>query len=283
MAQGHTFHLAGVMGWPVMHSRSPLMHNHWFEQQGLRGSYVPLAIAPCGLEPALRALAPLGFSGCNLTIPHKQDAMAIVDEVDAVARAIGAISCVVVRPDGTLFGTNNDWLGFMANLRSAYPDWQPEAGPVTVIGAGGGARAVCYGLAQAGVSEIRLVNRTRARAEAVAAQLSAPITAIDWQDRAQALAGVSLVVNTTSQGMVGMAPLDLALDHLPPSAIVADIIYTPLQSPLLEQAAARGHQTLNGLGMLLYQGVPAWKLWFGVGPQVTETLRELMVQSLVGS
>ena len=283
MAQGQTFHLAGVMGWPVMHSRSPLMHNHWFEQQGLRGSYVPLAIAPGGLEPALRALAPLGFSGCNLTIPHKQDAMAIVDEVDAVARAIGAISGVVVRPDGTLFGTNNDWLGFMANLRSAYPDWQPEAGPVTVIGAGGGARAVCYGLAQAGVSEIRLVNRTRARAEAVAAQLSAPITVMDWQDRAQALAGVSLVVNTTSQGMVGMAPLDLALDHLPPSAIVADIIYTPLQSPLLEQAAARGHQTLNGLGMLLYQGGPAWKLWFGVGPQVTETLRELMVQSLVGS
>ena len=283
MAQGQTFHLAGVMGWPVMHSRSPLMHNHWFEQQGLRGSYVPLAIPPGGLEPALRALAPLGFSGCNLTIPHKQDAMAIVDEVDAVARAIGAISCVVVRPDGTLFGTNNDWLGFMANLRSAYPDWQPEAGPVTVIGAGGGARAVCYGLAQAGVSEIRLVNRTRARAEAVAAQLSAPITVIDWQDRAQALAGVSLVVNTTSQGMVGMAPLDLALDHLPPSAIVADIIYTPLQSPLLEQAAARGHQTLNGLGMLLYQGVPAWKLWFGVEPQVTETLRDLMVQSLVGS
>ena len=283
MAQGQTSHLAGVMGWPVMHSRSPLMHNHWFEQQGLRGSYVPLAIAPGGLEPALRALAPLGFSGCNLTIPHKQDAMAIVDEVDAVARAIGAISCVVVRPDGTLFGTNNDWLGFMANLRSAYPDWQPEAGPVTVIGAGGGARAVCYGLAQAGVSEIRLVNRTRARAEAVAAQLSAPITVIDWQDRAQALAGVSLVVNTTSQGMVGMAPLDLALDHLPPSAIVADIIYTQLQSPLLEQAAARGHQTLNGLGMLLYQGVPAWKLWFGVEPQVTETLRELMVQSLVGS
>ena len=127
------------------------------------------------------------------------------------------------------------------------------------------------------------VKGARARAEAVAAQLSAPITVIDWQDRAQALAGVSLLVNTTSQGMVGMAPLDLALDHLPPSAIVADIIYTPLQSPLLEQAAARGHQTLNGLGMLLYQGVPAWKLWFGVEPQVTETLRELMVQSLVGS
>ena len=283
MAQGQSFHLAGVMGWPVMHSRSPLMHNHWFAQQGLKGSYVPLAIAPGGLEPALRALAPLGFSGCNLTIPHKQDAMAIVDEVDAVARAIGAISCVVVRPDGTLFGTNNDWLGFMANLRSAYPDWQPEAGPVTVIGAGGGARAVCYGLAQAGVSEIRLVNRTRARAEAVAGDLSAPITVMDWQDRAQALAGVSLVVNTTSQGMVGMDPLDLVLDQLPPTAIVADIIYTPLQSPLLEQAAVRGNPTLNGLGMLLYQGVPAWQLWFGVEPQVTDTLRDLMVQSLVGS
>lgn len=283
MAQGQSFHLAGVMGWPVMHSRSPLMHNHWFAQQGLKGSYVPLAIAPGGLEPALRALVPLGFSGCNLTIPHKQDAMLIVDEVDAVARAIGAISCVVVRPDGTLFGTNNDWLGFMANLRSSHPDWQPKAGPVTVIGAGGGARAVCYGLAQAGVSEIRLVNRTRARAEAVAGDLSAPITVMDWQDRAQALAGVSLVVNTTSQGMVGMDPLDLVLDQLPPSAIVADIIYTPLQSPLLEQAAVRGNPTLNGLGMLLYQGVPAWQLWFGVEPQVTDTLRDLMVQSLVGS
>ncbi|MCK4869408.1 MAG: shikimate dehydrogenase, partial [Alphaproteobacteria bacterium] len=187
--------LAGVMGWPVMHSRSPLMHNYWFAQQGLAGTYVPLAIEPGKLGPALRALHPLGFSGCNLTIPHKQDAMAIVDEVDEVARKIGAISCVVVRPDGSLLGANNDWLGFLGNLKQQQPGWRADAGPATVIGAGGGARAVCHGLMQEGAGEIRLVNRTLERAQAIAGEFGGPIRVLPREERHDALDGVTTVVN----------------------------------------------------------------------------------------
>lgn len=274
------FHMAGVMGWPVMHSRSPLMHNYWFAQQGLAGTYVPLAIAPEMLEPALRALHPLGFSGCNLTIPHKQEAMRILDRVDEVARKIGAVSCVVVKKDGSLSGTNNDWQGFLGNLKQQAPDWRADAGPALVIGAGGGARAICYALMQDGATDIRLVNRTAERAEGLAADLGGPITVLPWEARHDAIEGTATVVNTTSQGMVGQAALDLRLDALPRSALVSDIIYTPLASPLLAAAALRGNQTVNGLGMLLHQGVPAWQKWFGLTPEVTPELQSLMEQSL---
>ncbi len=280
MSHPDRFILAGVMGWPVMHSRSPLMHNYWIRQQGLNGTYVPLAIEPAGLAAALRALHPLGFAGCNLTIPHKQEAMAIVDEVDDVARKIGAISCVVVRPDGSLFGTNNDWRGFIGNVKEQQPAWRGDAGPVAVIGGGGGARAICYGLLQEGAREIRLVNRTAARAEAIAAELGGPITVLPWADRHAALEGVAMAVNTTSQGMVGTAALDLRLDRLPAEALVADIIYTPLETPLLAAARQRGNATVNGLGMLLHQGPPAWKLWFGIEPEVTAELRAIMERSI---
>jgi shikimate dehydrogenase len=282
MPQADRFLLAGVMGWPVMHSRSPLMHNYWFEQQGLPGAYVLLAIEPGKLGPALRALNPLGFAGCNLTIPHKQDAMLIVDEVDEVARKIGAISCVVVRPNGTLFGTNNDWLGFLGNLKQQQPDWRADAGPAVVIGGGGGARAVCYGLMREGAPEIRLVNRTRERAEGIAAEFGGPIRVLDWEERHEALDGAATVANTTSQGMVGMPALDLKLGLLPKAALATDIIYTPLETPFLAAARERGNPTVNGLGMLLHQGIPAWKLWFGVEPVVTEELREKMERSIAG-
>ena len=189
--------MAGVMGWPVMHSRSPMMHNYWMAQQGLAGTYVPLAIEPGKLGPALRAMYPLGFAGCNLTIPHKQDAMEIVDEVDEVAKKIGAISCVVAREDGSLFGTNNDWLGFLGNLKEFRPDWQADAGPVAVIGAGGGSRAVCFALLYQGVPEIRLVNRTRERAEQLAEEFGDPITVHSWEDRHDLLDGVAMAVNVT--------------------------------------------------------------------------------------
>ena len=282
MPHAGKFLLAGVMGWPVMHSRSPLMHNYWFAQQGLAGTYVPLAIEPGKLAPALRALHPLGFSGCNLTIPHKQDAMAIVDEVDEVARKIGAISCVVVRPDGSLLGANNDWLGFLGNLKQQQPGWRADAGPATVIGAGGGARAVCHGLMQEGAREIRLVNRTLERAQAIAGEFGGPIRVLPWEERHDALDGAATVVNTTSQGMVGMAALDLRLDRLPKAALAADIVYTPLESPFLAAARERGNPTVNGLGMLLHQGLPAWKMWFGVEPTVTPELRELMERDIAG-
>jgi shikimate dehydrogenase len=276
------FHMAGVMGWPVMHSRSPMMHNYWMEQQCLAGTYVPLAIEPGKIGPALRAMHPLGFAGCNLTIPHKQDAMEIVDEVDEVAKKIGAISCVVVRDDGSLFGTNNDWLGFLGNLKEFRPDWRADAGPVTVIGAGGGSRAVCYALLDQGVTEIRLVNRTRERAEKLAEEFGGPIEVHSWEERHDALDGVAMAVNVTSQGMQGETALDIQLDALPVDAIAADIIYIPLETPFLAAARARGNPTLNGVGMLLHQGPPAWKRWFGVEPQVTPDLRAEMEKSISG-
>jgi shikimate dehydrogenase len=275
--------MAGVMGWPVLHSRSPLMHNYWMAQQGLAGTYVFLEIKPGELEPALRALHPLGFSGCNLTIPHKLDAMTIVDEVDDVAHKIGAISCVVVRDDGLLFGTNNDWLGFLGNLKQQQPDWRADAGPIAVIGAGGGGRAVCYALLQEGAREIRLVNRTREKAETIAAEFGGPFTVLPWQERHDALEGVAMAVNVTNQGMVGEAALDLKLDKLPVGALAADIIYTPLESPFLAAARARGNRTINGLGMLIHQGPPAWKRWFDVEPTVTAALREVMERSIAGT
>ena len=274
------FLLAGVMGWPVMHSRSPLLHNFWFKQHALAGAYVPLAIAPEGLSAALRALHPLGFAGVNLTIPHKRNAMTIVDEVDPIAIRIGAISCVVVRPDGSLLGSNNDCYGFIHNLKQSRPGWRADAGPIVVLGAGGGARAVCYGLLQEGAKEIRLANRTLARARGIAAEFDSKIEVLRWEDRHEALDGAAMVVNATSQGMSGEPALDIRLDKLPESALVADIIYVPLETPFLAAARQRGNPTINGLGMLLHQGRPAWKAWFGIEPEVTAELRSLLERSI---
>jgi shikimate dehydrogenase len=270
------FLLAGVMGWPVMHSRSPMLHNYWFRQHDLAGTYVPLAIRPEGLAAALRALPALGFAGCNLTIPHKETAMAIVDEIDVAARKIGAISCVTVRADGSLHGANNDAFGFAEGLLEAAPDWRASAGPAVVIGGGGAARAVIHALTERGARDIRLANRTRARAEKLASDLGGPIHVLDWSERHAALGGAALLVNTTSQGMVGYPPLELRLDDLPRSAIVSDVIYIPGETPLLAAARARGHRTVNGLGMLLHQARPAWRAWFNIDPQVTPDMRAMI-------
>ena len=280
MAHPDRFLLAGVMGWPVMHSRSPMLHGYWFKRHNLAGTYVPLAIRPEGLVAALRALHPLGFAGCNLTIPHKERAMAIVDEVDTLAKSIGAISCVVVRADGSLSGTNNDCYGFIQNVRQEQPGWRPDVGPIVVIGAGGGSRAVCYGLAQEGAREIRLVNRTLARAKGIAEEFGGPIKALPWEQRHDALEGAAMVVNATSCGMVGQGALDLELDKLPKTALAADIIYIPLETPFLAAARKRGNPTVNGLGMLLNQGRPAWKAWFGIEPEVTAELRAMVERTI---
>jgi shikimate dehydrogenase len=274
------FLMAGVMGWPVMHSRSPLMHNHWFAQEKLKGVYVPLAIQPENLERALRSMHGLRFSGCNLTIPHKQQALKIVDEIDPVALKMGAISCVAVKEDGRLIGSNNDAAGFIRNVKEFQADWKANKGPIVVIGAGGGSRAVCQGLIQEGATEIRLVNRHFERAQIIQSELGGAIQAHAWSDRADLMAGASMVVNTTSQGMVGQTPLDIQLDKLPVDALVTDIVYTPLETPFLAQARMRGNRTLNGLGMLLHQGPLGWKAWFGIEPQVTPELRILLEQSL---
>ena len=272
--------LAGVMGWPVAHSRSPRLHGFWLDRYGIDGAYLPLAVRPEHLEAALRALPLLGFRGVNLTLPHKEAALAALDEVDPEARRIGAVNTVAVTGDGRLRGWNTDAFGFLAHLRDAAPSWRPQAGPAVLLGAGGAARAVCAALAGAGVPEIRLVNRTRARAEEVAAAIGGPIRALDWEQRAAALDGAALLVNTTTLGMAGQPPLDLDLGRLPPEAVVNDIVYVPLETPLLRAAAARGNVCVDGLGMLLHQARPGFAAWFGVEPEVDAGLRAFVLKDL---
>ncbi len=274
------FLLAGVIGWPIMHSRSPLMHNHWLEENNLNGRYLPLAVEPSKLEKAIRGLNALGFSGVNVTIPHKQNVMQYLDEIDPTALAMGAVSCIHAREDGSLFGKNNDAHGFIRNIKAQSPEWRANAGPATVIGAGGGARAVCYGLLQEGVTEIRLVNRSIEKAQALADQFGSAIKPVAWQDRENALQGAKTLVNATSLGMVGQPALELRLDDLPQDALVADIIYAPLETELIKKAMLRGNQGVGGLGMLMHQGPLAWELWFGITPSVTPKLQALLEKSL---
>lgn len=263
--------LSGVMGWPVSHSRSPVLHTHWLDRYGLDGAYVPLAVAPDRLEDALRGLPALGFRGCNLTLPHKEAALGLVDGVTDRARRIGAINTVTVREDGGLEGDNTDGFGFLENLRPASIDF--ARGPTIVLGAGGAARSILVALLDEGCPEIRLANRSFDRARLLAETLDGPVTALPWTERADALADARLLVNTTSQGMVGQPPLDLALDALPPDALVTDIVYTPLETPLLAAARARGNPTVDGLGMLLHQARPGFRAWFGIEPTVDAALR----------
>jgi len=280
MSHPARFLMAGIMGWPVMHSRSPKIHNYWLSKHGLAGTYVPLAIRAEGLRAALRALPALGFAGCNLTIPHKETAFEIVDRVDPLARRIGAINCVVVAPDGSLDGCNCDGFGYVQSVLEADPAWQADAGPIVLIGAGGGARAVVVSLVDQGAKEIRLVNRSPKRAQTLAQEFGAPIKALAWDDRHAALRGAAMLINTTSQGMAGQPALDLALDDLPTSALVSDIIYVPRETPLLAAARLRGNRTINGLGMLLNQARPAFHAWFGVMPEVTAELRAMIEETI---
>jgi shikimate dehydrogenase len=274
--------LAGIMGWPVAHSRSPLLHSFWLEETGIDGAYLPLPVRPEHIEQALRALPILGFRGCNLTIPHKQAALSVVDRVEPLARRIGAVNTIIVARDGTLEARNTDAYGFRENLWETVPDWRPGSGPTVILGAGGSARAVVAALTDVGVSEIRIVNRTMARAEAVARDLATARTQItihswDEVDRVQRDAG--LLVNTTSLGMIGEPPLVLDL-LLPLSAPVVDIVYVPLETSLLAVARRRGHPVVDGLGMLLHQGRPGFEAWFGAPVHVTRELRAAVVSTL---
>jgi len=270
--------LAGVIGWPVAHSRSPRLHGYWLRRYGIDGTYVPLPVHPERIAAALRALPVLGFAGANVTVPHKEAALAAVDRTTAEARRIGAVNTIVVADDGTLDGRNTDAFGFTENLHAAVPAWSAKAGSAVILGAGGSARAVAVALAEAGAPEIRLVNRTPERAERLAADLRGPFRVMAWSDRTAALADAALLVNTTTLGMSGQPPLDLSLDRLPDTAVVNDIVYAPLETALLAAARARGNRAVDGLGMLLHQARPGFAAWFGVEPEVTPELRRFVLQ-----
>ena len=272
MAEPNPFGIAGLVGWPVAHSRSPTIHNYWLGHYKIPGRYVLLPVPPEKLSLALPGLAALGFRGCNVTTPHKQAVMPMLDRVDELARRIGAVNTIVVEKDGTLTGFNNDGNGFVQSLRDAKADWRPDAGPIVVLGAGGAARAVVASLAAQGAREIRLVNRTFERAQGIAREFGPPVTAFPWEQRNDALADVALLANATNQGMAGKPALDISLDRLPPHALVGDLIYIPPETPLLAAARARGNMTVNGLGLLLNQARPAFQAWYGVLPDITPGL-----------
>lgn len=264
--------LAGVIGCPVGHSRSPVLHGTWLREYGLRGHYVPLHVEPEDLESVLRALPAMGFVGVNMTIPHKEAALALADEVSDAARRIGAANTLTFR-EGRILADNTDGYGFIESLRAGVPGWDPQAGPALVLGAGGAARAVLVALADAGVREIWVANRARARAEALG--LGAQV--VDWESYSAVLPEARLVVNTTSLGMEGQPVLELPAEALSPEAVVTDIVYTPLETELLARARARGCRVVDGLGMLLHQAVPGFERWFGRRPEVTAELRRAVL------
>ncbi len=278
--------LAGVVGWPVGHSLSPRLHGFWLEQHAIDGAYLPLAVAPEHFDSALRGLAEVGFRGVNVTVPHKQAALALCDEVAPLAARIGAVNTLVFE-DGRLRGSNTDAFGFLENLRQGAaawdlpawdpPVWDPPAGPALILGAGGAARAAAVALLDAGVPDLRLANRTAVRAETLAQELGAQVTTVSWEQRGAALEDLALLVNTTSLGMTGQPPLDLDLDSLPTGALVTDIVYAPLETGLLARARARGNPVVDGLGMLLHQARPGFEAWFGVAPEITAELRAFVL------
>mgnify|MGYP000058227765 FL=1 len=276
----NTFTLAGVMGWPVSHSRSPLIHNHWIHKHNLNGAYGMFPVDPAQLETAIRGLKALGIAGCNITIPHKVNAMQLVDWVNPLAQRIGAINTIVVQPDGSLNGYNNDGFGYIQSLLEAQPSWQANAGPAVVIGAGGAARAIVVALLDAGATEVRVINRTRSKADEFAQEFGPFVKSVSWDARQDVLADASLLVNTTNQGMHGQPPLDLPLTNLSKQALVSDAVYIPLETPLLRDARLRGNRTVNGLGMLIHQARPAFQAWFGVLPDADEALYEKVIKTI---
>lgn len=270
--------LAGVIGCPIAHSKSPRMHKHWLQRYGLPGDYVPLHVEPADLETVIRAMPKMGFVGANITIPHKVAVMQIADQISDRATLIGAANTLIFMADGRIYADNTDGYGFMANLRQNAPDWDPTSGPAAVLGAGGAARAVIVALADAGVSEIFLSNRTRAKADALRTEFGTRIRVVDWVQASNMLEGAATVVNTTSLGMVGQPALRVPLDGLRAGTLVTDLVYNPLRTDLLTDAHARGCVTVDGLGMLLHQGVPGFERWFGVRPQVDADLRRVVLE-----
>jgi shikimate dehydrogenase len=282
--------LAGVIGWPVGHSLSPRLHGHWLERHGIDGAYVPLPVRPEDVGLAFRALPRLGFLGWNVTLPHKRAAFALVDRHDRAALRMGVVNTVLAHPDGSLEGRNTDGYGFIANLRAQAPAWRPSAGPAVLLGAGGAARAVAVALLEAGVPGLRLANRTAARAAGLAAELASGLAegagrleVVAWPVPAAALADAALCVNATSLGMAGQPPLPVDLAALPVPAVVADLVYVPLETPLLLAARRLGHVPVDGLGMLIHQAVPGFAHWGGLRPEPDARLHALLCAALEGT
>lgn len=265
--------LAGVIGHPVAHSRSPRLHRHWLNTYGLPGFYVPMDVAPQDLETVLRSLPKAGFVGVNVTIPHKEAVMNIADQITDRATLIGAANTLIFREDGKIHADNTDGYGFITNLQEGATDWKADAGPAVVLGAGGAARAVVASLLDAGVPELLLTNRTRNRAEALKEEFGNKIKVVEWVQAGNILEGAGLVVNTTSLGMVGKPELRVPLDGLEAHTVVTDLIYAPLKTGLLQAAEEVGCTTVDGLGMLLHQAVPGFERWFGQRPEVDNATR----------
>jgi len=271
---------ACVIGWPVEHSRSPLIHRYWLKHYGIDGAYEKEAVRPEDLAGFLGLLGAHGYAGANVTLPHKEAALQLAAVADEAGRAIGAANTLWLDQAGRLSAGNTDAYGFITNLEIEAANWNTDRRPVMVLGAGGAARAILHGLLTEGASRILLANRTRARAEALAQAFGPSVTVVDWDDRHQALAGCGLLVNTTSLGMTGKDKLDIDLGALPADAVVADIVYSPLETELLAAARARGNRSVDGLGMLLHQAIPGFERWFGVRPEVTPALRAHVAATL---
>jgi shikimate dehydrogenase len=271
---------AFVIGYPIKHSRSPLIHGHWLKQYGLDGAYEKIKVSPEALPSFLRKLDDQGFVGGNVTIPHKEAVMALCSTLSQTARMLGAVN-TLWRDGQHLFGDNTDGIGFIANLDQNAPDWSHNAAHALVLGAGGASRAIIHGLLSRGVERISLVNRTLSRAEEVASLFGPRVMALAWSDVSEVLPDVDLIVNTTSLGMAGQPPLELDLDRVKDTVLVTDIVYVPLETPVLTKAKARGLKTVDGLGMLLHQAVPGFERWFGQKPTVTPELRALIVEDII--
>lgn len=270
--------LAGVIGHPIAHSRSPQLHGHWLQANAIKGHYIPMDIAPDDLEGALRTMPSLGFVGINVTLPHKEAALALADKVTDRAKAIGAANTLTFDPDGAIHADNTDGYGFIHNLKQNAPEWQPTTGPAFVIGAGGAARAVIVSLLEIDVPDIRLSNRTPERAQQLRTEFGDKVTVVDWADAGEAFGGAKTVVNTTSLGMVGKPAMNLPLQGFTKDMVVNDLVYTPLETEFLKAAKQAGARAVDGLGMLLHQGVPGFERWFGYSPEVTEELRAAVLK-----
>jgi shikimate dehydrogenase len=272
---------ACVIGWPIEHSRSPLIHTYWLQRYAIEGSYEKVAVKTEAAEGFLTSLAEHGFVGCNITVPHKETAFAVADEREASAEAVGAANTAWLH-EGRLHVANTDTYGFMTSLSRSAPEWHRRDSPALVLGAGGAARAIMHGLLEAGVGEVRVCNRTRDRAEVLAQRFGPRVTVRDWAQRDTAAQDAGVLVNTTTIGMKGHGTLGLDLARLDPDGVVCDLVYVPLETELLAAARARGLVVVDGLGMLLHQAVPGFERWFGVRPEVTDELRQIVVADIEG-